>query len=111
MFLHISKEEQRKRLLQRLDGPAKRWKFSSADITERAYFEEYQRAYEEAITATSTPWAPWYVAPADHKFALRALAGGIVVHVIDQLDLHPPSVSDDERKALARVRQELEAEV
>ena len=110
VFLHISKEEQRKRFLQRLDDPAKQWKFSAADIAERAYFDSYQEAYEEALTATSTPWAPWYVVPADHKFALRALVGGIVVHVIEQLDLCSPSVSDDQLQALARARQALEAE-
>jgi PPK2 family polyphosphate:nucleotide phosphotransferase len=110
LFLHISKEEQRKRFLQRLDDPAKQWKFSSADMAERAHFDSYQHAYEEAITATSTPWAPWYVVPADHKFALRALVGGVVVHAIEQLDLRIPSVSDDELATLARARQALEAE-
>ena len=109
-FLHISKEEQRKRFLQRLDDPAKQWKFSAADIAERTHFDTYQKAYEEALTATSTPWAPWYVVPADHKFALRALVGGIVVHVIEQLGLRVPSVSDDQLQAIAQAHRSLEAE-
>ena len=66
-FLHVSKEEQRRRLLARLDDPAKQWKFSPADLAERSHFDEYQQAYEEALTATSTSWAPWYVVPADEK--------------------------------------------
>ncbi len=110
LFLHISKEEQRKRFLQRLDDPAKQWKFSAADLAERAFFDDYQAAYEEALTATSTPWAPWYAVPADQKFALRVLVGGIVVHVIEQLGLHPRSVSNEEMEALARARRTLQAE-
>ena len=110
LFLHISKETQRRRFLERLDDPAKHWKFSPADLAERAHFEVYQEAYEEAITATSTPWAPWYVVPADHKFALRALVGGVVVSAIDTLDLHPPSLSEDQERALAGARRALEDE-
>jgi len=109
-FLHVSKKEQKKRLLERLDDPTKYWKFSSADLTERAYFDDYQRAYEQAITATSTPWAPWFVVPADHKYAMRALVGGILVHVIDQLYLHPPEVSSEGRAAIEAARQALLAE-
>jgi PPK2 family polyphosphate:nucleotide phosphotransferase len=109
-FLHVSKKEQKKRLLERLDDPAKYWKFSSADLAERAYFDDYQRAYEQAITATSTPWAPWFVVPADHKYAMRALVGGILVHVIDQLDLHLPEVSSEGRVAIEAARQALLAD-
>jgi PPK2 family polyphosphate:nucleotide phosphotransferase len=109
-FLHISKEEQRKRFLARLDDPTKQWKFSEADLAERAHFGEYQEAYEEALTATSTPWAPWYVVPADHKFALRALVGGIVVDAIDKLDLQPPAVSGSQAQVLERARSALESE-
>lgn len=109
-FLHISKEEQRKRFLARLDDPSKQWKFSPDDIAERAHFDEYQEAYEEALTATSTRCAPWYVVPADHKFALRALVGGIVVDAIDGLALHPPTVSASQAEVLARARSALEAE-
>ena len=110
LFLHISKETQRQRFLERLDDPAKQWKLSPADLAERAHFEAYQEAYEEAITATSTAWAPWHVVPADHKFALRALVGGIVVDVIDALDLRPPSLSKEQERALVDARRALEGE-
>lgn len=109
-FLHISKDEQKKRLLERLDDPAKHWKFSPADLAERAYFDDYMHAYEAAITATSTPWAPWYVVPADHKYAARALVGVVLVHVIEQLDLHLPQVDAAGRTAIDQARQELLAE-
>jgi PPK2 family polyphosphate:nucleotide phosphotransferase len=107
IFLHVSQEEQRSRFLARLDDPDKNWKFSLSDLAERQHWDEYQTAYEEAITATSTAWAPWYVVPADHKYALRALVGGIVVHAIDGLDLRPPQLSPDQRDALARAKVEL----
>jgi PPK2 family polyphosphate:nucleotide phosphotransferase len=107
-FLHVSKEEQRRRLLARLDDPAKQWKFSSADLAERSHFDEYQQAYEEALTATSTSWAPWYVVPADHKPATHALVSAIVLNAVDELDLRAPSIGaeqaheiEDARKALA----------
>lgn len=106
-FLHISRQEQKARLLQRLDDPTKQWKFSAADLTEHKYFNDYRRAYERALTATSTPWAPWYVVPADHKYALRALVGGILVHVIDQLDLHLPEPTPEQRLALEAARRDL----
>ncbi|HEX3898462.1 MAG TPA: PPK2 family polyphosphate kinase [Mycobacteriales bacterium] len=89
-FLHVSKDEQRRRFLDRLDDPTKHWKFSPADLAERAHFEEYQTAYEKALAATSTKHAPWYVIPADHKPTMRALVAGIVVDAIDGLDLDAP---------------------
>jgi PPK2 family polyphosphate:nucleotide phosphotransferase len=110
VFLHVSKEEQKNRLLSRLDDPAKNWKFSVADLAERQHWDEYQSAYEEALSATSTTWAPWYVVPADHKYALRALVGGIIVDVIDQLGLKAPVVSGDSMEALGIARDELLAE-
>ncbi len=110
LFLHVSKDEQRRRLLERLDDSSKYWKFSSADQVERTYFDDYQRAYETTIMATSTPWAPWYVVPADHKYALRALVGGILVHVIEQLDLRLPEVTTEGRAALEAARQKLLSE-
>ena len=109
-FLHVSAEEQRRRFLDRIDRPDKRWKFSAADVAERTHFDEYQGAYEEAITATSTEWAPWFVVPADHKPAMRALVGGIVVHAIDRLDLRYPEVTAEQAEALAAARVALEAE-
>jgi PPK2 family polyphosphate:nucleotide phosphotransferase len=110
VFLHVSKEEQKKRFLRRLEDPAKNWKFSVADLTERKYWHEYQSAYEEALSATSTPWAPWYVVPADHKYALRALVGGIIVDAIDQIGLESPQMAADGLAALAKAKDELLAE-
>jgi len=110
IFLHVSKEEQKRRFLERLDDPAKYWKFSVADLAERGHWDDYMAAYEEALTATSTAWAPWYVVPADHKYTLRALVGGIVVHAIDEMDLPAPQVAPDDLEALARAKKELLAE-
>ena len=110
IFLHLSREEQKTRFLDRLDDPTKYWKFSVGDLAERGYWDEYRAAYEEAISATSTPWAPWYVVPADHKYALRPLVGGLLVHTIDEIDLRLPEVSPDQLKALVRARDELRAE-
>jgi polyphosphate kinase 2 (PPK2 family) len=110
LFLHLSKAEQKRRLLARLDDPTKYWKFSPADIAERAHFDEYQLAYETAITETSTPWAPWYVVPADHKYAARALVGGILTHVIEQLDLQLPALDREGRASLEEARRSLLAE-
>jgi polyphosphate kinase 2 (PPK2 family) len=107
IFLHVSREQQKKRFLKRLDVADKNWKFSANDLAERKHWDAYQSAYEEALSATSTPWAPWYVVPADHKYALRALVGGIIVDTIDDLDLQPPQISPSERGALARAKNEL----
>jgi PPK2 family polyphosphate:nucleotide phosphotransferase len=110
IFLHVSKDEQKRRFLKRLDDPDKNWKFSSSDLVERRHWDGYRTAYEETLTATSTSWAPWYVVPADHKSALRALVGGIAVHAIDQLDLPPPQIGPDAQEALAQAKAELLAE-
>jgi len=110
VFLHLSQEEQRRRLLARLDEPEKLWKFSAADVTERAHWDDYMAAYEAAITATSTDWAPWHVVPADHKPLARLLVAGIIVEAIDSLDLHLPAVTPEQREANARARALLEAE-
>jgi PPK2 family polyphosphate:nucleotide phosphotransferase len=109
-FLHVSKEEQRSRLLQRLGDRAKQWKFSPTDLSEHQRYGDYQAAYEEALTATSTAWAPWYVIPADHKPAMRALVGGIIVHEIDRLHLEMPTVRSEDRPRLEHARKALEAE-
>jgi len=92
IFLHVSKDVQRTRLLERLEDSTKFWKFSPSDLTERNYWEQYQEAYDEALAATSTSWAPWYVVPADHKHVMRALVAGILVHEIDELHLSLPVV-------------------
>jgi polyphosphate kinase 2 (PPK2 family) len=109
-FLHVSKQEQKKRLLARLEDPSKCYKFSPADVEERAYFEDYQRAYEAAITATSTAWAPWYVIPADHKYAMRALVSGILTHTIDRLDLSMPEIGPEARAEIDAARRKLLAD-
>ncbi len=109
-FLNVSKEEQKNRFLARLDTPEKNWKFSAADIRERARWDDYQAAYEEAINATSTPWAPWWVIPADRKWAMRTAVSDIVTTTITGLDLHYPELSDAQREELATARAELEAE-
>jgi PPK2 family polyphosphate:nucleotide phosphotransferase len=110
VFLHLSKDEQKKRFLSRLEDPSKNWKFSMADLAERQHWDEYQSAYEKALSATSTPWAPWYVVPADHKYALRALVGGIIVDAIDQMDLKSPKVTPSVLAALGEAKQGLLAE-
>jgi PPK2 family polyphosphate:nucleotide phosphotransferase len=109
-FLHLSKNEQRKRLLKRLNDPKKHWKFSAADIAERAYWDDYIKAYEEAISATSSKWAPWYIIPADHKWVSRALVARIVTSAIDSLDLRYPEVTDEQRTLIAQSKVQLEAE-
>jgi len=109
-FLHVSKEEQRRRLLARLDDPAKQWKFSSADLAERSHFDEYQQAYEEALTSTSTSWAPWYVVPADHKPATHALVSAIVLNAVDELDLRAPSIGAEQAHELENARKALAAD-
>ena len=110
LFLHVSKDEQKRRFLARLEHPDKNWKFSATDMTERAHWEEYQLAYEEALGATSTSEAPWYVVPADHKYALRALVGAIIVHTIDSMDLRPPELGRADREGLAQAKDHLLAE-
>jgi PPK2 family polyphosphate:nucleotide phosphotransferase len=109
-FLHVSKEEQRRRFLARLDTPGKEWKFNAADVSERARWDEYMAAFEAALTATSTPWAPWYVIPADHKWLSQALVVRIVVDTIQALDLGWPEVGDHERTSNLAARRRLESE-
>ena len=109
-FLHVSRVEQKKRFLARLDTPGKEWKFNAADVSERALWDEYMAAFEAALTATSTPWAPWYVIPADHKWLTQALVARILVDTIQAFDLSWPEVTDDEREANLAARKKLEAE-
>jgi PPK2 family polyphosphate:nucleotide phosphotransferase len=109
-FLNVSKAEQKRRFMARLDTPGKEWKFKAADVAERAHWDEYIRAFEEAITATSTPWAPWYVIPADHKHVMQAIVARVLVETIQGLGLSWPEVSEKDRTANAEARRELEAE-
>ena len=110
LFLNVSKAEQKRRFLARLDTPHKEWKFNAADVTERGHWDEYMSAFDAALTATSTPWAPWYVVPADHKWLTQALVVRILVETIRGLDLQWPEVSESEHKANAEARRQLEAE-
>jgi PPK2 family polyphosphate:nucleotide phosphotransferase len=109
-FLHVSPAEQKRRFMKRLDNPDKLWKFSAADVTERARWDEYMRAYEDAITATSTAWAPWYVIPADHKHVMQAMTAAVIVDTIQLLDLRWPTVSDREQQQNATARHALGVE-
>lgn len=109
-FLHVSKKEQKERFLDRLDEPEKNWKFSDADLKERAFWKDYRHAYEEMLEHTSTDAAPWYVVPADNKWYTRAVVADIITSRIEALDLQPPSVSDERRAELAEARKRLVAE-
>jgi PPK2 family polyphosphate:nucleotide phosphotransferase len=109
-FLHVSKEVQKQRFLARLDTPGKEWKFNAADVEERARWDDYMHAFEDALTATSTPWAPWYVIPADHKWLTQALVAQVLVETVTSLELRWPEVSEAEHAANLEARRKLEAE-
>jgi PPK2 family polyphosphate:nucleotide phosphotransferase len=109
-FLNVSKDEQKRRFLERLDRPEKNWKFSPADLAERGHWDAYMDAYEDALGATSTEWAPWYVIPADHKWVTRAVVADVVTTAIRGLDLKYPEVTPGQRKLLDEARVRLAAE-
>jgi polyphosphate kinase 2 (PPK2 family) len=106
-FLHVSRGEQRKRFLERIEDQSKNWKFSAADALERRHWREYMDAYEETIRETATPEAPWYVVPADNKWFTRLVVAAAVVEALDSLDLHYPKVTKAQRKDLEAARTEL----
>jgi len=106
-FLHISKSEQKKRFLERLEMPEKNWKFSMADVKERSYWKDYQRGYEEMIQNTATKHAPWHVIPADNKWFTRLAVAGAIIEKLHSLFLQFPEVDDDKKKELAQVRKAL----
>ena len=109
-FLHISKDEQKRRFLDRLNKPSKNWKFSAADLEERPFWEEYMDAYEAAISATTTDHAPWFIIPADHKWVCRTLVADIITRTLDELDLHYPTPSQKNLELLNAARTKLEKE-
>jgi PPK2 family polyphosphate:nucleotide phosphotransferase len=109
-FLHIAKDEQKKRFLARLDDPTKQWKFSASDLAARAYWDDYMKVYEDALSATSTEWAPWYVVPADHKWVSRTVVADVLATSIRELDLKVPELTPGQRAALAKAREQLERE-
>jgi PPK2 family polyphosphate:nucleotide phosphotransferase len=110
LFLNLSREEQRVRFLKRIDVPERNWKFSAADVRERARWDDYQKAFSEMLSATSTEWAPWYVIPADRKWYARICAGAVLAHTLIEIDPRFPDVSDAVRRDLQDVRRELEAQ-
>ena len=107
-YLHLSKEEQRKRFLERIDDKEKNWKFSEADIAEREYWKDYTKAYEECISATSTDESPWYVVPADDKENARLIVSQVVIDVLKSLELEYPTTSASRREELKSIRKRLE---
>lgn len=107
IFLHISKDEQRKRLLARIDDKSKNWKFSESDIKERQYWEEYQKYYEETIANTATKNAPWYVVPSDKKWFSRLIISEIMVKTLENLKLEYPKLNEDQIKNLQKYKEEL----
>jgi PPK2 family polyphosphate:nucleotide phosphotransferase len=109
-FLHLSKEEQRQRFLQRIDEPEKNWKFSQADIEERAFWPDYMKAYEKCLSKTSTRAAPWYVVPADDKENARLIVSEIILETLEDLKMSYPKTTEDRRRELLAIREQLAKE-
>ena len=109
-FLHVSRKEQKKRFMQRLERPEKHWKFSASDVRERTFWDSYMHAFEEAIRATASKQAPWYVVPADNKWFTRLVVASAIVEAVEELDLAYPKVDAKKMKELAAARTELAAE-
>jgi PPK2 family polyphosphate:nucleotide phosphotransferase len=110
VFLNLSKEEQRRRFLRRIEYPEKNWKFNANDVKERRHWDEYQVAFSQMLSATSTEWAPWYVIPADHKWFVRVAVAAVLVQTLADIDPQFPTVSDEAREALLVSKAGLEAE-
>ncbi len=106
-FLHVSKEEQKQRFLARIDDESKNWKFSEADLKERAFWNDYQKCYQEAISATSKKHAPWFIIPADHKWFMRLAVSKIIVETLEKLDLSYPKLSKEKLSHLEDCRKKL----
>jgi PPK2 family polyphosphate:nucleotide phosphotransferase len=109
-FLHLSRQEQKQRFLDRLEEPQKNWKFSAADVQERKYWDKYMKAYEEAIRHTASEHAPWYVVPADHKWFTRVVVAAAIVEALEELGLAYPKVDAEKRRTLESARALLESE-
>ena len=109
-FLHLSKDEQKKRFLARIDAADKNWKFSEADITERGFWDEYMQAYGKCLTATSTAHAPWHIVPADDKMNARLIVSHVLLERLEGLKMAYPQVSAERREQLQAIRKRLEAE-
>lgn len=111
IFLHVSKEEQAKRFLSRLEEPEKNWKFSESDWTERKYWDEYQEAFEVAINRTATKDCPWYVVPADHKWYMRYVVSEIILSTLKDMDPQYPVVTEERKRVFAELEAEIKAEL
>jgi PPK2 family polyphosphate:nucleotide phosphotransferase len=109
-FLHVSKKEQKKRFLERIDDPSKNWKFSAGDIKERALWKDYRKAYESMLENTSNPLAPWFVVPADDKWFTRLIIANIIVNELSRLDLRYPQLNDQQKKDLENSKKLLTGE-
>jgi PPK2 family polyphosphate:nucleotide phosphotransferase len=109
-FLNVSKKEQKRRFMERLDTPEKNWKFSPSDVKERQCWDDYQRAFEAAIRATASEYAPWYVVPADHKWFTRLVVSHVLVDELKAMKLEYPKLSGERKKGLAEARRQLEKE-
>ena len=106
-FLHVSKKEQAERFLERIDDPSKNWKFSAGDLEERKYWDDYMKCYEEAIAATSTKAAPWYIIPADKKWFARLAISEVIIETMKKLDMEYPEVSDEQKNNLEKCKSQL----
>lgn len=111
MFLNVSKDEQARRFLSRIEEPKKNWKFSGSDYEERQYWDEYQEAFEDAINETATKYAPWFVVPADHKWYMRYVVSEIILDTLEDMDPHYPEVTKERLETFAGYRDALEAEL
>jgi len=109
-FLHVSKKEQKRRFLERLDTPEKNWKIKQSDIEERKYWSQYRKAYEDCLSGTSTREAPWYVVPADDKLAARLFVSHIILETLEKLNMTFPEMTSERRKELQAMRKQLESE-
>jgi PPK2 family polyphosphate:nucleotide phosphotransferase len=109
-FLNVSRKEQKKRFLERIDDPAKNWKFSAVDVRERGFWKDYMKAYEDVFTHTSTAWAPWHIIPADNKWFMRLAVASIITETMEGLTLDYPMLSAEQRKALVAARKTLVSE-
>ena len=106
-FLHVSKQEQKKRFLERIDDASKNWKFSLGDLKERGFWDDYQKAYEDVFAETSKEHAPWYIIPADDKWYTRLAIASVIVKTLSELDIHYPEISEDQRAELQKARTQL----
>jgi polyphosphate kinase 2 (PPK2 family) len=107
IFLNVSSEEQKRRFMERLENPNKHWKFSSSDVQERQFWNDYMRAYEDLIRATAKPYAPWYVVPADNKWFTRIVVGAAIIDALEALDLKFPEMTETQKQQLAEARKTL----